>query len=170
MKTLTKFKSKWRFMVPIIFLLPLLGGCQDQGLPDEEGAEVPLSRVPDNPGYASLPLIGTQWKLIGFVDGKKNRIRLAKPGGGDSYKLIFEDTGEIKGHTSTNTAQGKYSLDIDSKVLIISQFIYLTRLNEFFDGRYYIESMNNVYSFDLSSKGLKLYYNTDKYLLFNPIE
>lgn len=40
MKTLTMFKPKWMFMVAIIFLLPLLGGCQEEGLPDEEGAEV----------------------------------------------------------------------------------------------------------------------------------
>lgn len=52
-------------------LLPLLYGCQEVGLPDEEGAEVSIKRVPTNPNYASLPLIGIEWKLIGFVDEKK---------------------------------------------------------------------------------------------------
>ena len=71
MKSLTICKSKWLLMVGLALILPLLGGCQEEGFPDEEGAEVSLKRVPSNPYYASLPLIGTQWKLIGFVDGKK---------------------------------------------------------------------------------------------------
>jgi len=41
-------------------LLPLLYGCQEVGLPDEEGAEVSIKRVPTNPNYASLPLIGIE--------------------------------------------------------------------------------------------------------------
>jgi len=169
MKTLTKFKSKWKFMVAIIFLLPLMGGCQEEGLPDEEGAEVSLKRVPTNPNFASLPLIGTEWKLIGFVDGKKNRIRLAKPGGGDSYTLIFEETGEVRGQTSTNAAYGEYSMHKNQQ-LLISDFHNITEKSELFDGKHYIESMNKVSSFDISNKGLGLYYDSQKYLLFKPVE
>jgi len=169
MKTLTKFKSKWKFMVAIIFLLPLMGGCQEEGLPDEEGAEVSLKRVPTNPNFASLPLIGTEWKLIGFVDGKKNRIRLAKPGGGDSYTLIFEETGEVRGQTSTNAAYGEYSMHKNQQ-LLISGFHNITEKSELFDGKHYIESMNKVSSFDISNKGLGLYYDSQKYLLFKPVE
>lgn len=79
MNTSTIFPPQWMFLAAVVLFLRLLAGCQEEGLPDEEGAEVSLSRVPDNPGYASLPLIGTKWKLIGFLDGKRNRIRLAKP-------------------------------------------------------------------------------------------
>ena len=35
METLTIFRLKWVFMAGMVLLLPLLGGCQEEGLPDE---------------------------------------------------------------------------------------------------------------------------------------
>src|SRR5690606_30840065 len=67
------FGVKWLMVGGMAFFLMLLIGCQEEGLPDEEGAEVSLSRVPNNPGFASLPLIGTPWKLLGFVDKRTNK-------------------------------------------------------------------------------------------------
>jgi len=169
MKTLTKFKSKWRFMVAIIFLLPLMGGCQEEGLPDEEGAEVPLSRVPDNPGYASLPLIGTQWKLIGFVDEKRNRIKVAKSMTEYSYILKIREDGLLDGFASTNRIHAEYAFEADRKTQIrILFFNVLTYAGEVFDGPLYIESMKKVYTSRISTKGLELRYDADKYLLFKP--
>ncbi len=40
---------------------------------------VELSEIPDNPNYLQLPLEGTQWKLIGFVDIKKQQVVLSNP-------------------------------------------------------------------------------------------
>jgi len=169
MKTSTIFRTQWMFLVAVVLLLPLLAGCQEEGLPDEEGAEVSLIRVQDIPGYASLPLVGSQWKLIGFVDGKRNRIRLAKPKGGESFTITFQETGEIRGHTSTNAAFGKYSIGEDFE-LWISDFHNTTEIGEVFDGIYFIELMNKIYSYRISSKGLALYYDKDLYLLFLPME
>ena len=168
MTTLTKFKSKWMIMVAIIFLLPLLYGCQEEGLPDEEGAEVSLKRVPDNPGYASLPLIGTQWKLVGFVDGKKTRIRLVKAGDGDSFTQVFEDNGRFTGRASINQAQGEYSMTKDH--LSIQQYHLLTEAGESPDGYLYIAAMEKVFAYRISRRGLELYYDPQQYLLFQPKE
>src|SRR5690554_5281699 len=108
MKTSAIFRPQWMFLVGVALFLPLLAGCQEEGLPDEEGAEVSLSRVPDNPAYASLPLIGTEWQLIGFVDGKRNRIRLAKPRYEGSFTQIFKQDGSFSGRASVNLAYGEY--------------------------------------------------------------
>ncbi|HLT07422.1 MAG TPA: hypothetical protein VK014_07835 [Cyclobacteriaceae bacterium] len=59
MTTCTKLSFTWMLMAAMC-LLPLLYGCQEVGLPDEEGAEVSIKRVPTNPNYASLPLIGIE--------------------------------------------------------------------------------------------------------------
>jgi|SRR5690606_13499633 len=163
MKTQVFFKFKWMFLAGVAFLLPVLGGCQDVGLPE---GEVRLSQIQDNPDYKSLPLIGTQWKLIGFVDARRNKIKLAEPAGEDTYLLTFNENGEISGQTSTNKAFGKYLLDDDQ--LSILEFHNITEINELFDGRYYIETMNNVFSYNLSTKGLALHYDAQKYLLFEP--
>jgi hypothetical protein len=159
------FKGTWMLLIGMAFMLSLAGGCQEEGLPDEEGAEISLRRVPGSPGYASLPLMDTRWKLIGFVEG--NRIRLAKPKGGDSYTLIFKDTGVITGKTSTNAAYGEYSLPGDWKISV-SVFHNMTEMAELFDGPLYIESINKVLSYRISSKGLELHYDANKYLLFQP--
>ena len=169
MKTSTNFGFKWMIMAGMILLQPFLGGCQDDGLPDGEGAVVSLNQIPDNPGYTSLPLIGTKWKLVGFVDGKINRIRMAKPEDSEIYTLTFEETGEIRGYTSTNAAYGKYSIRKDSG-LLISDFHNITEINEVFDGIYFIESMKRVYSYRISSKGPELYSDSQKHLLFEPLE
>lgn len=164
MKRFLIFKAKWMVFMGAVLLLPLLGGCQDDALPE---GEIPLSQIPDNPDYTSLPLIGTPWKLIGFVDEHRKRVKLAEPEGESSFLLTFKENSDLSGLTSTNTAYGKYFLDIDNR-LKISQFNHITKINELFDGRYYIESMNNVSSFSLSPKGLKLYYDTQKFMLFKP--
>jgi|GEM_PF-3307282 len=78
MKVLAVFKGKWIILVGVIFLLPILGGCQDDEPPE---GEVQLSEILENPDYASLPLVGTSWKLIGFVDEQWKRVKLVEPDG-----------------------------------------------------------------------------------------
>jgi hypothetical protein len=151
-------------LVGMVFLLPILGGCRDEELPE---GEIRLSQIPDNPDNTSLPLIGTTWKLIGFVDEQRKRVKLAEPEGESSFLLTFKENGDLSGLTSTNTAFGKFFLD-NENLLKISRFNHLTKINELFDGRYYIESMNKVFSFNLSPKGLALYYDSQKFMLFKP--
>ena len=154
----------------LILLVPLFGGCQEEGSPLESGDLVSLTKIPENPDYASLPLVGTRWKLIGFVDSKLEMIKLAEPDSSISYTLIFEEDGLLDGYTSTNPASGKYLIERDSgNYLQISTFRPNTYINELFDGRNYIDTMNKVNYFSISTKGLSLLYEKDKYLLFKPI-
>lgn len=150
----------------LILLVPLFGGCQEEGSPLESGDLVSLTKIPENPDYASLPLVGTRWKLIGFVDSKLEMIKLAEPDSDSNYILVFSEDGKLQGQTSTNTANGRYSLSNNS--LLISNFTNSTEINELFDGLSYIKAMKMVNSFDITSKGLKLIYDQDKYLLFKP--
>lgn len=150
----------------ILFVL-LLGGCQESETPLKPGAVVSLNRIPENPEYASLPLMGTKWKLIGFGDAKTDKIKLAEPYSQNSYISIFMEDGELGGQTSTNIAYGRYSLT--NNLLLISNFSNITYINELFDGPLYIEVMNKVSSFKISSKGLSLSYEEGKFLLFKPI-
>jgi hypothetical protein len=169
MRTLRNmFGIKWPLLAGMVFLLPLLFGCQEENQPDE-GAEISLNFVPADMSHASLPLIGTQWKLVGFVNGAKNKIRLAMPHGEDTYLLVFDEDGGINGRTSTNTATGRYSVDIASSKIAISEFTHLTKINELFDGKHYIGVMNKVSAVKLSSQGLELHYDTSHYLLFQPL-
>ena len=157
-------RCKHVFSIGIILLLPFLSGCQDNELPEEE---IWLSEIPDYPDYRSLSLVGTEWKLIGFVDETRRRVKLAEPAAEDTYLLNFTEDEEIYGRTSTNTAFGKY-VPNNSSYLEIFQFNHLTKINELFDGRYFIESMNRVSSYNLSTKGLVLYYDDKKFMLFKP--
>lgn len=165
--SLTKPNLIWMLMAAV-FLMPLLYSCQEEGLPDEEGVEVSLKRVPTNPSYASLPLIGPEWKLIGFVDEKKNRIRLVKAGDGDSFTQVFEDDGLFTGRASINRAQGEYSMTKDH--LSIQQYHLLTEAGESPDGYLYIAAMEKVFAYRISRRGLELYYDPQQYLLFQPVE
>src|SRR5690606_23280695 len=154
MKGNTK-RFNWGFTFAIAFFLICLTGCQEEGHPEEESSEISLNFVSTDISYASLPLIGTKWKLIGFVDSRINKIRPAQPNGIDTYLLEFDEDGGISGRTSTNTAAGRYSTDNSSNRFVISDFHHLTKINELFDGRYYIQSMNKVFAVKFSSKGLE---------------
>ncbi|WP_162416567.1 META domain-containing protein [Cyclobacterium roseum] len=164
MKKVVSFKNRWMVLVGMVFLLPVLGGCREEELPE---GEIRLSQIPDNPDYTSLPLIGTTWKLIGFVDEGRNRVKLPEPDGESTYLLKFNGNGEISGRTSTNSAYGRYLLGSDGLLEILT-FTNTTELNELFDGGYYIASLNDVFSFALSPKGLTLYFDSEKSMLFQP--
>lgn len=165
MKKLVVFKGKWIFWVGMVFLLPILGGCQDEELPE---GEIRLSQIPDNPDYASLPLIGTQWKLIGFVDGRRERLRLAEPTNENSYTIIFLKNGEFSGTTYANGMVGKYEAsEIDSSLKILELGLK-SFAGEIYDSPIYTESLKNSSDFSLSPKGLVLYYDSQKFMLFQP--
>ncbi|WP_158858711.1 hypothetical protein [Lunatibacter salilacus] len=117
MKRIVIFRTKWMVFMWTVLLLPMLWGCQDDALPE---GEIRLSQIPDNPDYTSLPLIGTTWKLIGFVDEHRKRVKLAEPEGESSFLFTFKENGDLSGLTSTNTAFGKFFLDNDNLLKIFS--------------------------------------------------
>lgn len=157
MKTENIKKLTLLFAVSLILCLPMFGGCQKNEMNKRE----------DNGSV--LPLIGTTWKLVGFADTKHDSIDLAKPSGEDTYLLSFKDDGSISGSTSTNQAGGVYVLTTLGKLSFV-HFGPSTFINELFDGHRYIEAMNEVSSYQISAKGLSLYYGKDTYLLFHSAE
>jgi hypothetical protein len=157
-------KTKWLVFLWTILLLPLLGGCQDDSLPD---SQIRLSQIPDNPDYVSLPLIGTDWKLIGFVDGRRGRVKRPHSAGNNSYMLVFHENGVVSGRTITNLTHGNYSLE--NEKLSISDFREVTEAGRFPDDDYFIESVNKIFKFLISTKGLELHLDSRRYLLFEPL-
>lgn len=152
----------------LIALLVMIGACQNEDDVNQDPAiGVPLAEIPDDPDYISLPIIGTKWKLIGFVDSGTNTIKLAEPSGGDTYTLIFVEDGTVSGVTSTNHATGTYTLD--GHDLHITIWI-MTYINELYDGPLYLEVINKVHSCQLSAKGLMLNYTPKQYLLYKPVD
>ena len=162
-----------RYLLPllssffILGILTMLGGCQNNELPE---GEVRLSKIPDNPDYESLPLKGTPWKLVGFVDERQKRVKLAEPAEGNSYRLTFLGNGEFVGTTYINGNSGKYEVSEVEGRLVILQFGLTTFAGEVYDSPLYVESFKKVHAFHVSSQGLELYYDTQKYLLFRPLE
>lgn len=143
----------------------IIVGCQESALPDGEGADVKrLTQIPDNTDYVSLDLIETEWQLIGFVNG--SRVRLPKTPGG--YTLNFHEGGVVSGRTAANLTHGSYTLA--NKKLLVSDFRDVTEAARFPDDEPFIASINSIYMYQISTKGLALYYDTQKYLLFKPGE
>jgi len=165
MKKVVVFKCRWMVLVGIIFLLPVLGGCQDEELPE---GEIRLSDIPDISDYESHPLVGTQWKLIGFVDGRRERLRLAEPTTENSYRITFLTNGEFLGNTYMNGMAGKYETSEIDRSLKILEFGLTSYAGETYDSPMYTESLKNSSNFHISSKGLIIYHEAQNYLLFSP--
>ena len=165
------FGIKWLFVAGLVSILPLLTGCEEGGQPDEESAEISLNFVSTDIRHASLPLIGTQWKLVGLVNGKTNKIKLVTPFRDKSYTLLFKKNGELEGFTSSNVVWRTYSFHPASENgLDLSSFGPSTYAGESEEGYLYIELMKKVNSFRISTRGLELYYDPQQYLLFQPVE
>ena len=163
MNKLSKYILHRHFLSVMILLLMV--GCQEGAFPDGEGEDVKrLTQIPDNADYLSLDLIGTEWQLIGFVNG--SRIRLPQVPGG--YMLTFHEGGVVSGRTAVNLTHGRFTFA--NKQLLISDFRDITEAARFPDDGPFIASMNSVYSYQISTKGLALYYDRQRYLLFKPGE
>jgi hypothetical protein len=132
------------------------------------GDGISLNEIPSDASYLKLPLIGTEWKLIGFVQSN-NTIKMAEPDSKLCYHLHLHADGKITGMSSTNELWGEY--DFGTKTSTMQIFVSaMTEINEFFDGELYIENLCTVQSYSITKKGLVLYYNDNKnYLLFKPI-
>lgn len=165
MKRIVIFRTKWMVFMWTVLLLPMLWGCQDDALPE---GEIRLSQIPDNLNYLSLTLIGTQWKLIGFVDDRRGRVKLPSSAGENSFILIFHEIGVVSGRTITNLTHGNYS--VENEKLSISNFREVTYAGRFPDDDYFMESINKIVHFHISPKGLELHHDAQRYILFEPLD
>lgn len=169
MKNIFVATKNFFLWVLLIMILPLLGACQKDGGINQE-VTISLKDVPENSEYTNLPLIGTKWQLIGFANEKTGKVKKVKLSQALSYTLSFTDEREIWGYTSINTTKGKYELsDKEPNKITILTFAAITYAHEMDDSGKYVEEMNKVYRFDVTTQGLSLHYDSDNFLLFSPL-
>ena len=77
------------------------------------------------------------------------------------YLLEFNKKKTFSGKSSTNKLQGNYEIDFTTHSIHITVGA-MTQINELFDGKLYLETLNIVQSFDLQENTLRLYYNDKK--------
>ncbi|MCK5028574.1 MAG: hypothetical protein KAR57_03000 [Bacteroidales bacterium] len=158
--------SKILFLCGIIVFTAF--SCEEENNSDEN--IIPLSEVTINESYLQLSLVETKWKLIGFGNYTSNTLKKAEPEGDSCYILHFHLDNKITGWTSTNKIGGSYQLNISSQELIFSYFGG-AEINELFDGNDYVDAIHQVHSYEITNKGLALYYdNQTLFLLFKPLE
>lgn len=154
--------------VGLLFCLPLFGGCEKNTVAEDTNT-VSLSEIAEDPSYANLPLIGTKWKLVEFVDKEKSLIKLAEPSDNDIYTIIFHEFRRFSGKSSTNVIEGEFEFDENTATLEVKN-IGGTKINEILDGRKYMSLLESSKRYEITEKGLLLFSNGTTYLLFNPSE
>ncbi len=153
LKPIMLFTINLKAMKKIFLILPICFLFFANGCKDDENEN---------------PLIGNKWKLVGFVDDQTGIIREPQPNNcKECYLLFFNTNDAFSGHSSTNTLYGTYSANSSSHTIQFTE-IGGTKINELYDGREFVNSLSNVVSFTLSIEELKLFYNDNLYLLFNP--
>lgn len=156
------------FPAALLITIFLCSSCQDVDL--EPGDVVTLSKISNIKNHRSLTLIGPEWRLLGFGNTANNTVRIAKPaerGNSTPFLVRFNEDQTVGGVSSTNSVYGIYELE--GNQLHFKQFGPMTQINELFDGPQYIESMREVHSYDITRKGLVLFYSGNRdYLLFQP--
>jgi len=161
--------QKLLFWTMLIMILPMLGACQKDDGMDQEGV-INLKDIPENPIFADLPLVGTTWKLIGFGDERSGKVKLAEPKDCENcYKINFLENGEIWGRSHVNQTKGSFLLE-ENNNYNFKQFSFgrMSYAGELLDGDRFIDAMKEANRYDVTSRGLFLYYSSREYLLFQP--
>lgn len=158
-------KTKKMFFPFLLILITIgIGACEEK-----ESDSVSINQIEKNSSYLELSFTNTKWKLIGFVNVKHETIKMAKPESDSCYVLTFYSDNTFHGITSTNHVEGRYEMNLKTGILKIKQ-LGGTEINELYNGKYYIESLYLIDSFQITDRGLELYYENKKYyLLFQPL-
>ena len=149
----------------VSFFIMTTSNCQEYRQTYTAGKVIYLNDIPDNSEYLILPVEGITWKLIGFGNAKTQSIDIPEsPPLGNQYTVLFKDN-DLTGITSSNHIYGKYEINVHQQTLNIID-ILSTRANEERYGHEYYSRLSGVNRYDLTPKGLKLYYTQDEFLLF----
>lgn len=109
-------------------------------------------------------LTGAKWKLKSFV--ANGVAKAPEPEDNDSYWIAFKDDSTLEGKSSVNFLFGSYEVNHQTSYLRVTN-LGGTKIAELLDGRFFVESLMAVRSFELREDALKLCYNETDYLLFN---
>ena len=129
-----------------------------------------LNDIPFVEGYMNLKLTDCDWKLIGFADAEQEKLKMVESGLGlrEYFSLRFYDDNTLSGWSFSNEIAGIYETSSGSSMTIGVRV--RTKVAETDEGRLYLECLNNVKTFSMTKKGLALHYESNKFLLFKPIE
>lgn len=86
--------------------------------------------------------------------------------------MTFKEDGVLEGYTSSNVVWREYSLlpPPGENKIDLSLFAPSTYAGETPDGYLYTELMKKVYLYQISTKGLALFHDPRKYLLFKFVD
>jgi hypothetical protein len=112
------------------------------------------------------PLIGTTWKLVGFVDAATGTLTVAEPSDCEScYTLTFDSNSTASGISIINHIR----VDLSSKPFIAVH----TKVDDSMNGNVQLlyDAMEKVDSYKIEKDELRFYYNSNKnYLLYKLIQ
>lgn len=171
MKPLNTFNRFSFICLFVTFCSAFLYGCSESEISAE--GTVPMSNIKDDDRYTSAPIINGTWLLTGFVDGKSNTIKLVdrkQVECTNCYVITFKEDYKIEGYTIANHVMGQFQLLDDNEKMTIPSFGLMTYAGETEDGNHFIDAMKKVSAYSISSKGLALHYDKNKYLLFEPVD
>jgi hypothetical protein len=131
------------------------------------GCEKPKTIPASNEQTNTDNLIGNKWKLVKFVNVSEDTTKDPEPSSEHCYWIIFNNDSTLLGKSSTNDLYGNYQINTQTSTIQIYP-VGGTKRNELFDGRFYMECLSSVCSFEVTDTYLKLFYNKTDYLLFNP--
>lgn len=162
------FQSNLLFFRVYALLLFAFSGCSKE---NSTIGTVSLNDIVSRSSFASLPLVGTQWKLIGFAHQGKNTIKIAERDCGDCFVLTFNEDGTLSGRTASNQASGRYELvETDEGGIVIVVFGGETMMGEWGDGNSFVSNMADVSRFSIGQRGLELNHGDKTFMLFQPME
>jgi hypothetical protein len=112
-------------------------------------------------------LTGIKWKLTGFVIN--GNAKAPEQDSNNSYWLLFKNDNTLEGKSSANFLGGTYEINYQTSSFQITN-LGGTEIYEQPDGRFFIESLMTIRSFELQEDTLKLYYSETDYLRFSRAE
>ena len=146
-----------------------ISGCENPKSISEEPTSIEeLTSIEEPTSIEELTsLTGTIWKLVGIVDIETGALEELEPKDWKkAYTLSFVTDSTFIGITSTNECLGKYQFTECS-----IKFGAFTKINEFYDGVYYMYTIRSAHSFSLKKNELCIYtYNENIYLLYKQIQ
>jgi heat shock protein HslJ len=142
-------------------LFILIGAASYTGCSENQG-------ISDNNENENISLAGTQWKLVGFVNGADGAVITPEASSGKPYNFYwiqFKEDKTVNGMSSSNQLLGSYDVNSDASEIQIKSAT-ATEVMERPDGILFVERLNAVRSFEYRESALLLYYNETDYLLF----
>jgi len=119
-----------------------------------------------------IDLVSTLWELEGIVNEETGELKILEPkklsGGRHSYGINFFSDSVIFGVAAYYMFVAEYEIDYTRNFINI--FLKPMPGSGDSDEKLFVEMLKNVFEFSVQEDNLLLYFEDQKYLLFNPTE